>query len=59
MDPKQKKELTAAARKQDNIVLKLKALAKDKQYGTFLAEIKVHDGHITEIRHRDHVDVIR
>lgn len=59
MDAQQKKELTAAAKKQDNILSKLKILAKDKQYGYFVAEIKIHNGCITEIRHRDHVAVIR
>ena len=59
MDPQQKKELTAASKKQDNILSELKTIAKEKEYGTFTAEIKIHNGYITEIRHRDHVGVIR
>ena len=59
MDPQEKKELTTAAKKQDNILLRLKEMAKELKYGTFHAEIKIHNGHITEIKHRFHVGVIR
>ncbi len=59
MDAQEKKELTAAAKKQDNILLKLKLLAKDKDYGTYSMDVKFHNGHITEIKYREFTGVIR
>jgi hypothetical protein len=59
MDSQEKKELTTVKVKQDNILCKLKNLAKEKEYGTFTAEIKIHNGHITEVRYKDFVGVIR
>ena len=59
MDAHEKKELTAADARQDNIFLKLKEFAKEHNYGTFQAEVKICDGRIVEIRHRDFVGVIR
>ncbi len=59
MSDLEKKQLTAARRKEDNICQKLKDLARERQYGTLTAEIKIHEGFITEIRHRDFVGVIR
>ena len=42
-----------------NIWLKLKALAREKQYGQLEAKIIVHDGKIVEIRHKPFESVIR
>ncbi len=59
MDGAQKKQLTTASRRQDNILSKLKELAKEKQHGTINAVIKIHDGYIVEIRPELFVGVIR
>ena len=59
MDAHEKKELTAADGRQDNIFLKLKVLAKEFDYGTFQAEVKVADGRIVEVRYREFIGVIR
>lgn len=59
MDAHEKKELTAADSRQDNVLSKLKVLAKELDYGTFQAEVKIADGRIVEVRYREFVGVIR
>jgi hypothetical protein len=59
MDNPPKKQLTAASQRQDNILSRLKDVAKEKQHGTINAVIKIHDGYIVEIRPELFVGVIR
>lgn len=59
MDGPEKKHLTAARQRQDNILSKLKELAREKQHGTINAVIKIHNGYIVEIRPELFVGVIR
>ena len=58
MDENQRKDLTNCE-KECTIWLKLKKLAKDKRYGTLDAKIIIHDGKVTEIRHKEFEGVIR
>ena len=58
MEEKSEKSLTKDD-KEYSIWLKLKALAREKQYGQFEAKIIVHDGKIVEIRHKDFEGIIR
>ena len=59
MENNEKNILTGADKKQDNILLKLKALAMRLEYGTMQMEVKINDGRIVEMRYKDFVGVIR
>ena len=58
MEEKSRKSLTNDD-KEYNIWLKLKALAREKQYGQLEAKIIIHNGKIVEVRHKDFEGVIR
>lgn len=55
----QKKVLTRAKVNPDIIWERLKAIAKDKQFGTLKCEVVIHAGRITEVRHQEFIGVIR
>ena len=59
MHSDQKKVLTQAEQRENNIFLKIKDLARDKKFGTLKCVIKFHEGHVVEVRPEVMIAVIR